>query len=482
MTDRYLSLDRKLILITTLVLLLATLAASAYYLKNEQQDMRLLLLKEARVLFKQIQITRHWNAEHGGVYTFLKPGEKTNPYLYKVGPGNGQKSEVEPELTDSHGRTLTLKNPALMTRELAEESSKHSDVRFHLTSLKLINPNNAPDAFEKRSLEQFQAGRKEAFATEDIDDKPYYRYMAPLKIENACLKCHGFQGYKVGDIRGGLSVSIPMQDELQFVAASRRQTFVFALLLFASVVVTLSISVRRIVTRPLSGLLAFSRRMGSENLGEPSAVFKADEIGELARALLATDHRVRKQQEELQDYADSMEDLSRKDALTGLHNRHHLTQEAERWLEYARRSEKSVCMAMVDVDHFKQVNDTYGHFSGDMALQQVAAIIAEECRTYDQIIRYGGDEFLLIFLDTATNEGLFICERIRRRIESASIPIEQGEIRLSVSIGLFCCADCTMDEGIIHADEALYQAKAKGRNRICHSDPPSLEPSLDSLT
>ena len=110
-----------------------------------------LLLKQAQTLFNQIPITRHWNAKHGGVYTVLQKGEKPNPYLYKVGPSKDKKGNLVPLIVDQKGRKLALINPAIMTRELAFETKKHSNMSFHLTSLNLINPANQADEFDECS-------------------------------------------------------------------------------------------------------------------------------------------------------------------------------------------------------------------------------------------------------------------------------------------------------------------------------------------
>jgi len=181
MQIRVLSIENKITLIVTAGFTLAAIIVGTYFLRAEKQHVESLLLKQADTLFNQIQEARHWNAGHGGVYARLNAGEKPNPYLYKVFPGKGEPSLVEPEITDLKGRRYALINPALMTREIAAESREHTDIRFHLTSLKLINPDNAPDIFEKKALQSFEQGKKRQFEYVDVAGKPYFRYMAPLQ-------------------------------------------------------------------------------------------------------------------------------------------------------------------------------------------------------------------------------------------------------------------------------------------------------------
>lgn len=460
------SLSGKLISILLLVTLAAATIAASYYLESEENHLNQLLRKQGVVLFNQVQTAWHWNASHSGVYVLMKKGEKTNPYLYKVGPGGDKPSTVEPELTDTHGRKLTLKNPALMTRELAEESKEHTDVRFHLTSLKLINPDNKPDDFERAALLSFEQGRTEASHRELIDGKPYYRYMAPLKVEKACLQCHGFQGYKVGDVRGGLSVAIPMQEDLLVAEDNRHQTIAFGFVLMLAMMLALAVSVQFMIGRPLRKLLAFTHGIGGDEKSALQTMHRNDEIGALSRAISSADDRVRTQAKDLRAYAQNMAERSYHDELTGLYNRHYLSLASEQWFDEAKRKNRPLCVVLADLDYFKQVNDKHGHQVGDRALRHVANILNQERRTYDQLVRYGGDEFLMIFPDTELDDGIHICERMRSCVASSPLAIESGELALTMTMGVYSCMESTLEAAIICADEALYRAKADGRNRV----------------
>ena len=168
----------------------------------------------ARNMFRMVVLTRNWNASHGGVYVPVTPKTQPNPYL----------QHPRRELTTTDGATLTLVNPAFMTRLIAEMAESDSGAIFRLTSLKPIRPPNAPDNWERKSLLDFESGIKEVVSIEPSERGDLLRYMAPLRVEAPCLQCHARQGYEIGDIRGGISVSqryAPIEAATQ---ASIRQT------------------------------------------------------------------------------------------------------------------------------------------------------------------------------------------------------------------------------------------------------------------
>jgi len=468
MVLRDISIEKKIILLVTFGFLFSAVISVVYFLQIEKQQIERTLIKQSRTLFGQILISRRWNAEHGGVYAYLRPGEKANPYLYKVGPGEGKKSNIEPEIQDQKGRKLGFINPALMTRELSAESLLHTNIRFHLTSLQLVNPDNAPDLFEKSALQHFERGIKFQIQYADIDGKPYFRYMEPLHIEKACLACHGFQGYKIGDVRGGVSISIPMSEELAIYRQSRVSTFIIGALVYLVIIWILILAIRRMIGRPLTEIVNMASRIGAEDFPVATSATHGDELGKLSRTLIATDKEIRKQHQELARMVNESEKMSRIDALTLTHNRHHLYLEAPRIFAQAERKNSSICTLMVDIDFFKKINDTYGHKTGDDALKLLASVIRPEIRSYDLFIRYGGEEFLIILPDTPAQMGLQIAERIRQRVENTPLKLDGGAlISVSVSIGLYCSVALTLEQAIAHADEALYKAKNTGRNRVC---------------
>ena len=155
----------------------------------------------ARAQFAKDILYRRWNAGHGGVYVPISESTPPNPHL---------KGVEEREIETPSGRKLTLVNPAYMTRQVHELGFDAGGVRGHITSLHPIRPANAPDAWEKRALESFECGEREFVSVETFGGEASLRLMRPLITEKGCLKCHAEQGYKEGDVRGGISVSMPM--------------------------------------------------------------------------------------------------------------------------------------------------------------------------------------------------------------------------------------------------------------------------------
>jgi len=165
---------------------------------------------EAIASFNKDVVYRRWGTIHGGVYVPIT--EKTPPNIYlKV---------QEREILTPSGKKLTLVNPAYMTRQAHELGKEQYGLKGHITSLKPLNPGNAPDPWETEALKSFEHGKLEITTVEKIEGKPYFRLIRPFITEEGCLKCHAHQGYKVGDIRGGISLSVPM--EPYFAAAQRR--------------------------------------------------------------------------------------------------------------------------------------------------------------------------------------------------------------------------------------------------------------------
>lgn len=202
---------------------------------------------EARTLFKQLVITRRWIADHGGVFVEKLPWVKPNPYL----------SGKDAEITDIKGRVFVKASPAMVTKDLSRYTRDVGGYWFHITSLKLMNPGNAPDAFEKESLSVFEQGAvREISRLEKIDNHHYLRYIAPLYIESACLDCHAKQGYRIGDVRGAISVSVPVENVLSQIKQNRRYAAFAALLTIILLTASLYLIIKRLFMLPV-------RRMNS---------------------------------------------------------------------------------------------------------------------------------------------------------------------------------------------------------------------------
>jgi diguanylate cyclase (GGDEF)-like protein len=164
---------------------------------------------------------------------------------------------------------------------------------------------------------------------------------------------------------------------------------------------------------------------------------------------------------------DSLKQAMLRDPMTGLYNRRFLEEYTESLVASAHRRATAVGVLMCDLDHFKQVNDTHGHDIGDAVLREVASVLVKAARASDLVVRFGGEEFLVVLQDSAVESATVVAERIRRAIEATRISTAHGVLRKTMSIGV---AEFPKDaEGfwsvVKLADLALYRAKAAGRNR-----------------
>jgi len=156
----------------------------------------------ARHSFGKDLTFRRWAAAHGGVYVPTSKTTPPNPHLAHL---------AERDIQTPSGRRLTLVNPAYMIRQVHTLADRDFGVRGHLTSLMPLRPDNAPDSWETAALKRLEQGQAEEWSLERLDDGPYLRLMRPIVMEQGCLKCHGRQGFKVGAVRGGISVSVPWE-------------------------------------------------------------------------------------------------------------------------------------------------------------------------------------------------------------------------------------------------------------------------------
>jgi len=170
-------------------------------LNNQKEAISALALNTARITWERDLLYRRWSANHGGLYAPVSQKTPPNPYLADY---------PERDLITPSGRQLTLVNPAYMTRQVYELASEATGVRGHITSLQPVRRENAADAWETGALKAFEQGVEEVSSVENLEGQPYLRLMRPFRTEKGCLQCHAQQGYKEGDIRGGLSIAIPM--------------------------------------------------------------------------------------------------------------------------------------------------------------------------------------------------------------------------------------------------------------------------------
>jgi len=517
------------------------------------------------VLFRLIELTRDWNAMHGGVYAPIT--EKTRPNEYLEHPRR--------DLETTDGQRLTMINPAFMTRQIAEIAEKIDGVKFHITSLNPIRPANKADEWEAESLKLFEKdGIKERLSLIEGDAATVHRYMAPLFVKEPCLRCHAKQQYKLGDIRGGISITMPATRALNIRDQQRQRALLFyglAALVIACLLHFVAARTRRHLanlkhlagqqelligerTRELSvanrSLQAeVEQRKQSENeLRISAAVMEnaaegimvtdgdnriirvnpaftvitgyrpAEVLGKNPRVLSSGRHdaayytalwagleqdghwsgdiwnrrkdgsailcalaiaSISERQSGVGRYVATFSDITRRkevedklrhrastDPLTELPNRALFFDRLQQSLSQAERYAQTFALFYVDLDHFKEVNDSLGHAAGDQLLIETARRLQQAVRESDTVARLGGDEFAIILTQV---QGQSEVEDVARRIVddlASPFKLEAGVAHVSGSIGIAIWPDGGKDTDTLthNADLALYKAKAGGRS------------------
>ncbi len=205
-------------------------------------------------------------------------------------------------------------------------------------------------------------------------------------------------------------------------------------------------------------------------LGAQDYITKPIEPAELV-ARVKTHLKIRKLQEELIRQNQLLKRLSTVDDLTGLYNRRHLLRLYEQAVANALRYRYDLSVAMIDIDHFKAINDTHGHSTGDRVLQELAGLLRQSVRKGDVAGRYGGEEFLVVLPHTPRAGAVAFAERFRQAVEACEVRVASGvAVRVTVSVGVASVPETPVTEPwdlLRFADVALYEAKRAGRNRVC---------------
>jgi diguanylate cyclase len=177
--------------------------------------------------------------------------------------------------------------------------------------------------------------------------------------------------------------------------------------------------------------------------------------------------KLRDRNAKLKQAVATIEELVSLDSLTGIYNRRHLFQILNQEINRCGRSQNTFCLCIMDIDHFKQVNDTYGHQAGDTVLREMADNISRELRSIDCFGRYGGEEFLIVLPQTSLEGALIKAERVRQQVETLDFPKVAENFYITVSIGVAEHKEGeSVDDTLARADQCLYAAKAAGRNQV----------------
>jgi signal transduction histidine kinase len=253
-------------------------------------DNKLIILQaqqQARMLYNQILITREWVSDHNGLFVIRQESVGSNPFLDL------------PSIWDQAGNEYVMRNPAMITRELSEYSKQKGLGSFRVTSLKPVNPANIPDDYEKQCMINFEQGSAESMEIRDTENGRVVRYLAPLDVKDSCLGCHARHGYSQGDIRGALSITIPIAWADELMKQNNRALFFIGLVSFIVVSITLLLMFNTLVVNRLNRL---STAMNSFPETEPEQLLLPtgdDEIGNLSEQFFELCDRLVRYQNEL---------------------------------------------------------------------------------------------------------------------------------------------------------------------------------------
>ncbi|MDO8605735.1 MAG: EAL domain-containing protein [Phaeospirillum sp.] len=287
------------------------------------------------------------------------------------------------------------------------------------------------------------------------------RYLYPVKAKQECLECH--TSAKLGDINGVIDIIYPihaLKVSLDYVLNSVLAYFFGILLLLSA---ALYWKLKLFVVRPITKMVALmqeiilhtdlTRRVESDGI-----ISEVADLSEYFNKLLHT----------VEDYQNKLEDLSIRDPLTRLYNRRKFNEFLDHEIERAKRHGHSFCIVQMDLDDFKNINDTFGHPIGDLVLKELASVLLRDIRRTDLIARVGADEFAVLLPETDPEEGAKVAEKLRQTVAELVLSLPIGGVKITASIGLVSYPENAEDlqRLAIAADVAIYKAKRMGKNQV----------------
>ena len=413
-----------------LALIWTLLAVAGLYWNHRKEERETVELAkvQARALAEKMVVYRHWNARHGGVYVEADAQTPPNPYLADL---------PERDVRTPSGRLLTMVNPAYMLREVFQLEASLLGLSGRITSSRPINPANAADAWERAALLRLAEGEKEVSAVLRGDAGDFLRYLLPLRTEAECLKCHAHQGYKIGNLRGGLSVSVAIEP-------------------------------LREVRRPQLWL-AYAGTGFFWLLGLGIILVGGRRLDLQARRRSRAEARVRF--------------LDHHDYLTLLPNKSAFFAELEREIVRSRLRDGGFALLLVDIDGFKKINQALGHGRGDSLLRQVGEELRRRVGERGLVGHFGAGAFpVLLPSPSPMSEAGQVA---RELIEAFQTPfmVDGQEIFISCGCGITVYPD-DGEEGaglLQNAAGALQAAKIRGRGQVGYYAPEMNDRALERM-
>jgi diguanylate cyclase (GGDEF)-like protein/PAS domain S-box-containing protein len=512
------------------------IAFSAWWnIQIEKRITKDTVINIARSSFNKDQAYRQWATSHGGVY--VEPTEKTppSPWMSHI---------PQRDIETTTGKKLTLMNPAYMLREMMQDYSELYGIKGRIVGIVYLNKDNEADLWEANAIRSFEKGAKEVIEFTDINNQEYLRLMKPMIMNQKCQKCHGHLGFANGTVRGGVSVSVPMDKYRKNEYESIDNIIMTYLIIWSlgsiglTIISLLFIKYLNNKEKYLEEMVISSQVFNNTldaifitdakgNIIRINNAFtqltgytQSDVIGKNPRILKSTYHdedfynqlwsqilekgfvqheiwnrnksgevfvsiesitSIKDENGDNKYFIATLHDITaRKDAenrivhlahydpLTDLPNRALFQDRFSHAITLASREKQKVSLAFIDIDGFKNINDTKGHPMGDKLLIKISEILNSCIRESDTLSRLGGDEFTIIFEHLDKIESVVpICKHILNKLKE-EILIDGQSIFITASIGLSVYPDDGDDIHTLiqHADTAMYKAKDNGKNRI----------------
>lgn len=398
--------------------------------------------RQAAVLVQQIIYTRQWVLHYDGLWVSKKEGTV-------VKEQNG----------------MYLKTPSIMTKEISRMVNEKGTYTIRMTAFRPISPENYPSEIERKALLAFEKGEKLFTGTFDQVGEKMFLYMVPVYTEAKCVSCHAAQDYKEGDLRGGLGVILPLEPTLAAINKAWLTYFVFGVTIVVLVLGMIYIFFNRRILYPLSQLQELAYKFGQGKLEERLSINSSIEFSKMAITFNEMAEKLQSSYIKNQE----LNELAVTDGLTGLYNHWFFHETLEKSVQAAKKDNLVFTLVLMDIDNFKDFNDTHGHLAGDVVLKRVAQMITKSIKAGAMAFRYGGEEFAVIMPGTPQEEGFNLADKIRKAIDSLKIFYNKEQLHVTVSMGIATYpADALGKNGLIdRSDEKLYLAKNSGKNIVC---------------
>lgn len=301
----------------------------------------------AKTLLERDMLYRSWGVSKGGFYVRVTEKNQPNPHMDFL-PNR--------DIVLGNGEMLTLMTPSNITQQAFELSNKSGETLSKITAIKVVNPDNVADEWEVAAIRQFEQGAKEITGVDLLAGKLYVRTMRPFITEKKCIKCHSAQGYDVGQIRGGLSISTPLEPALD---AAREKN------------------------KPVIGLLLLLWAVGVGGISWQCRKLKR-------QTELAFEHEVQRDHAENNLYY-----LTNFDHRTNLPNRHHFEERLKTTLKGVEEKNATIAVIALELRNFRRIKDTNGEVHADSYLKACAERISDQLHNENVIARYDDNRLIL---------------------------------------------------------------------------------------